>query len=92
MEPEEPAHKGDASGLPFWPRDRRDSDAILSATDEKTNDRRRGDRHLLGEQDYTLEGNAQHVSAPMTTVLHRRGDGWKMVLFHSIPLPEDEAQ
>ena len=45
-----------------------------------------------GEQDYTLEGNAQHVSAPMTTVLHRRGDVWKMVLFHSIPLPEDEAQ
>ena len=45
-----------------------------------------------GEQDYTLEGNAQHISAPMTTVFRRRGDAWKMVLFHSIPLPEEDSR
>jgi ketosteroid isomerase-like protein len=41
-------------------------------------------------QDYTLEGSAQHVSAP-TTIVFRRVDGeWKLALFHSIPLPEQE--
>lgn len=40
------------------------------------------------EQDYTLEGQRQHVSAP-TTVTLRRDDGeWRIVLFHSVPLPE----
>jgi ketosteroid isomerase-like protein len=43
------------------------------------------------EQDYTLEGQRQHVSAPTTVVLRRGEDGWKMVLFHSIPLPEGEG-
>ncbi|HLF69137.1 MAG TPA: nuclear transport factor 2 family protein [Gaiellaceae bacterium] len=41
------------------------------------------------EQDYTLEGSRQHVSAPSTVVLRRDRDGWKVVLFHSIPLPEE---
>ena len=40
------------------------------------------------EQDYTLEGNAQHVSAPTTIVFHREGGEWKGSLFHSVPLPE----
>jgi uncharacterized protein (TIGR02246 family) len=40
------------------------------------------------EQDYTLEGEAQHVSAPTTIVFRREGDNWKLALFHSIPLPE----
>ena len=44
------------------------------------------------EQDYKLEGNNQHVSAPTTVLFRRREDGWKMVLFHSIPLSEEEAQ
>ena len=40
------------------------------------------------DQDYTLEGKPQHVSAP-TTIVFRREDGdWRMALFHSIPLPE----
>jgi ketosteroid isomerase-like protein len=42
------------------------------------------------EQDYTLEGNAQHISAPTTIVLRREGGTWKVVLFHSIPLPEQQ--
>jgi ketosteroid isomerase-like protein len=39
------------------------------------------------EQDYTFEGNSQHISAPTTIVLHREAEVWKAVLFHSIPLP-----
>jgi len=42
------------------------------------------------EQDYTFEGNAQHISAPTTIVLRREGGEWKMALFHSIPLPEQQ--
>ena len=40
------------------------------------------------DQDYTMEGKAQHVSAPTTIVFRREGDEWKLALFHSIPLPE----
>lgn len=40
------------------------------------------------EQDYTFEGNPQHVSAP-TTIVFRREDGdWKVALSHTVPLPE----
>ena len=42
------------------------------------------------DQDYTYDGKAQHVSAPTTIVLRREGGEWKVALFHSIPLPEDE--
>jgi len=42
------------------------------------------------EQDYTISGEAQHISAP-TTIVFRREDGvWKLSVFHSIPLPEQE--
>jgi ketosteroid isomerase-like protein len=41
------------------------------------------------EQDYTLEGEPQHVSAP-TSVVFRREDGeWRFLLFHSVPLGEE---
>jgi ketosteroid isomerase-like protein len=40
------------------------------------------------EQDYTLEGEKQHISAPTTVVLRREGEAWKISLFHSLPLPE----
>jgi uncharacterized protein (TIGR02246 family) len=40
------------------------------------------------EQDYTLEGQRQHVSAPTTVVLTRAGEAWKLALFHSVPVPE----
>jgi ketosteroid isomerase-like protein len=42
------------------------------------------------DQDYTFEGNAQHISAPTTIVFRRDGGEWKVVLFHSIPLPEQQ--
>jgi uncharacterized protein (TIGR02246 family) len=40
------------------------------------------------EQDYTLDGESQHISAPTTIVFRRDAGGWKAALFHSIPLPE----
>jgi hypothetical protein len=40
------------------------------------------------EQDYSLEGEPQHVSAPTTVLLRREGGEWKVVLLHTIPLPE----
>jgi ketosteroid isomerase-like protein len=43
------------------------------------------------EQDYTLQGDAQQVSAPTTLVFRRDGDEWKIVLFHSVPLPPESA-
>jgi hypothetical protein len=41
------------------------------------------------EQDYTLEGDRAHISAPTTCVLRREGGEWKITLFHSIPLPPE---
>jgi ketosteroid isomerase-like protein len=41
------------------------------------------------EQDYVLEEKPQHISAPTTIVFRREGGEWKLVLFHSIPLPEE---
>ena len=42
------------------------------------------------DQDYTFEGNAQHISAPTTIVFRREGGDWKLVVFHSIQLPEQQ--
>ena len=42
------------------------------------------------EQDYKLEGKATHVSAPTTVAFRREDDAWKVVLFHSVPLPPEE--
>jgi ketosteroid isomerase-like protein len=44
------------------------------------------------EQDYMHDGEPQHVSGPATIVFRRRDDRWKIVLFHSIPLSDAEAQ
>lgn len=38
------------------------------------------------EQDYTLNDERQHISAPTTILFRRQGGSWKMALFHSIPL------
>lgn len=40
------------------------------------------------EQDYTLEGERHHISAPSSAVLQREDGEWKILIFHSIPLPE----
>ncbi|MEP7059197.1 MAG: nuclear transport factor 2 family protein [Actinomycetota bacterium] len=41
------------------------------------------------EQDYTLEGRREHISAPTTCVLRREDGTWKATLFHSVPLPPE---
>jgi ketosteroid isomerase-like protein len=40
------------------------------------------------EQDYTYQGQAQHVSSPTSAVFRREGGQWRIVLLHTIPLPE----
>jgi len=40
------------------------------------------------EQEYTLGGERHHISAPSSAVLRKEGGEWKIVLFHSIPLPD----
>ncbi len=42
------------------------------------------------DQDYTMNGTPHHISAPTTLILRRDGGAWKLVLWHSIPLPEQE--
>lgn len=41
------------------------------------------------EQDYTHDDHTHHVSAPTTMVFRKEGSEWKIVLFHSIPLPDE---
>ena len=41
------------------------------------------------DQDYTMNGTPQHISAPTTLIFRREGGAWKLVLWHSIPLPEE---
>ena len=43
------------------------------------------------EQDYILEGKQTHVSAPTTVAFRRESGAWKILLFHSVPLPPDET-
>lgn len=43
------------------------------------------------EQDYNLQGQPQHFSGPMTLVLRRQGNEWKVALVHAVPLPEATA-
>lgn len=40
------------------------------------------------EQDYRMQGEPVHVSSPMTFVLRRDGETWKVALVHAVPLPE----
>ncbi|MEY3480509.1 MAG: hypothetical protein RIQ71_1284 [Verrucomicrobiota bacterium] len=51
--------------------------------------------HELGEsvmvtcrlrQTYVIDGVQTHIDAPTTFVLRRAGDGWQIVLFHSVPV------
>lgn len=42
------------------------------------------------DQTYTLEGQERSVSAPTTMVFRSEDGDWKLSLFHSLPLPEQE--
>jgi ketosteroid isomerase-like protein len=43
------------------------------------------------EQDYTLEGKAQHVSSPTTVLLRRESSAWRIALVHAVALPDTPA-
>ncbi len=38
---------------------------------------------------YTLDGQQQTISAPTSIVFRRRGSDWRIVLIHTVPLPEE---
>jgi ketosteroid isomerase-like protein len=88
-----------------WLRGRSELDGYLRQLMGAVSDLRTGlqdaEEHVWGDsgvltcwldQDYTFEGNAQHISAqaPTTIVFRREGGEWKLALFHSIPLPEQQ--
>jgi hypothetical protein len=41
------------------------------------------------DQTYTLDGQQHTISAPTSIVFRRRGSDWKIVLIHTVPLPEE---
>ena len=43
------------------------------------------------EQDYALDGQRTHVSAPTTLAFRRESDRWKTLLIHTVPLPPEES-
>ena len=87
-----------------WMRGRAELDAYMSGLATMVEDVRSelndvqesavGDTGIVTcwlEQDYTLSGERHHVSAPTSIIFRRGGEGWEIVLFQSIPLPEDEG-
>ena len=42
------------------------------------------------DQTYTYEGEVVRISAPTTLLFRSDASQWKLVLFHSVPLPEQE--
>ena len=72
-------------------------DVMTAVTDVRTQ-LRDAEERIWGEtgvltcwidQDYTMNGTPQHVSAPTTLIFRRDGSAWKLVLWHSIPVPEE---
>lgn len=43
------------------------------------------------DQEYTLEGAPQQISAPTTLLFRKEGGEWEIALFHSVPLPPENA-
>ena len=43
------------------------------------------------EQEYTLDGALQQISAPTTLLFRKEGGDWKIALFSSVPLPPEDA-
>lgn len=40
------------------------------------------------DQTYTMDGQRQQISAPTSVVFQRRENEWKIMLIHTVPLPE----
>jgi ketosteroid isomerase-like protein len=85
-----------------WLRGRGDLDnylrEVITAVSDVRTQLRDAEERIWGEtgvltcwidQDYTMNGTPQHISAPTTMILRRDGGAWKLVLWHSIPLPEE---
>jgi ketosteroid isomerase-like protein len=85
-----------------WLRGRGDVDnylrEVITAVSDVRTQLRDAEERIWGEtgvltcwidQDYTMNGTPQHISAPTTMILRRDGGAWKLVLWHSIPLPEE---
>jgi hypothetical protein len=56
-------------------------------------ERRYGDTGIVTcwlEQDYTIDDNRTHVSAPCTFVLRLEDGAWKSALISAVPLPEEQ--
>jgi ketosteroid isomerase-like protein len=43
---------------------------------------------LVLDQTYSLGEEPQRIHAPTSVVMRREGDDWRLVLIHSVPLPE----
>ena len=41
------------------------------------------------DQTYTLNGQQQTITAPTSIVFRRRDSEWKIVLIHTVPLPDE---
>ncbi len=84
-----------------WLRGRGDVDTylheVMAAVSDVGTQLRDAEERIWGEtgvltcwidQHYTMNGTPQHISAPTTLILRRDSGAWKLVLWHSIPLPE----
>lgn len=40
------------------------------------------------DQTYTMDGEAQKLTAPTSIVFREEGDEWKVALIHTVPLPD----
>jgi ketosteroid isomerase-like protein len=87
-----------------WSRSREEMEAFVSQIEVAIQDihselrdvheKAWGDTGLVTcwlEQDYTLQGKRQHISAPTSVGFRRNGGIWQIVLLHSIPLPESPS-
>jgi ketosteroid isomerase-like protein len=42
------------------------------------------------EQTYRIEDQAHKISAPTSMLYRREGEGWKLAMVHSVPIPDEE--
>jgi ketosteroid isomerase-like protein len=41
------------------------------------------------EQDYVLQGEPQHISAPASILMRRVDNDWRVALVHAVPMPPE---
>ncbi len=60
----------------------------MSAVQEDAWDEAGLDTFVL-DQTYTLDGSEQTITAPTSIVFRGRGSDWRIVLIHTVPLPQE---